>query len=616
MKMIVEQVCPGDAMSSPRRRFTLVTAALALLLVAGMSSGGCSRGRSASRAEPVAASAEPRADLILTNARVYTLAWGEPASDGTPAAGAPHGPAGWTPDAQAVAIRGSRIVFVGSNEAAAAWRGPSSRVIDLHGATLLPGLVDSHVHILELGRKLERVNLVGVASEAEAVERVVARAQVTPKGEWILGYGWDEGAWASRYPTLTLLSERVPDHPVYLRGLHGYAVWGNRLAFERAAITAATRAPAGGEIRKDAAGNPSGVLLNAAVGLLEAAIPRPTTAQIEALVQKGLEAMAEAGYVAVHEAGADSELMAAFEHLAAAGRLPVRVYAMLSGRDHPLLERWREKGRETPAEQRMLTTLGIKVFFDGALGSRGARLIAPYTDRPRERGVATPEATFDPKLVASLMKAGFQVDIHAIGDAANREALDFVDAVSRDAPSTRTGRHRIEHAQVLDAGDVPRFANSGVIASMQPSHAVEDMAWAEDRLGADRAKLAYAWRTLRRSGAHLVFSSDLPGTDFHAFYGLHSAIARQDRTGKPAGGWHPEQRMTPEEALRGFTTWAAYAAFVEGQTGALAVGRWADLTAMDIDPLNTGEREPARLLAGKIVMTIVAGRIVKASSEL
>jgi predicted amidohydrolase YtcJ len=586
-----------------------------IALVACWLSGACSGHRASPRAEPVRAAASARADLILTNARVYTFAWGEPAIDGTPAANAPHGAAGWTPDAQAVAIRGGRIVFVGSNEAAAEWRGPDSRILDLRGATLMPGLVDSHVHILELGRMLERVNLVGVTSEADAVERVAARAAVTPRGEWILGYGWDDGAWANRYPTLKLLSERVPDHPVYLRGLHGYAVWGNRLAFERAKITSATSAPAGGEIKKDASGAPSGVLVNAAVKLLESAMPPPAPAQIEALVLKGLDAMARAGYVAVQEAGADSELMAAFEHLAASRRLPVRVYAMLSGRDHPLLERWLPKGRETPDELPGLTTLGVKVFFDGALGSRGARLIAPYADRPQERGVPTPEASFDPKLVAAMMKAGFQVDIHAIGDAANREALDFMEAVMKDAASARTGRHRIEHAQVLDALDVPRFARSGVIASMNPPHAVEDMAWAEDRLGADRVKLAYAWRTLRRSGAHLVFSSDLPGTSYDIFYGLHSAITRQDRNGKPDGGWHVEQRMTPEEALRGYTTWAAYAAFAEEQTGVLAAGRWADLTAMDIDPLNVGEREPARLLAAKITMTMVAGRIVKSSLE-
>jgi predicted amidohydrolase YtcJ len=601
--------------SVARHRLPISTSRLAAvptiaLLVVSLLSGACSGQRAAPLADSTR-STGPHADLILTNARVYTFAWGEPAADGTPAAGAPHGPAGWTPDAQAVAIRDGRIVFVGTSDAAAKWRGPGSRVVDLRGATLLPGLVDSHVHVVELGRMLERVNLVGAASEAEAVERVAARAAVTPKGEWILGYGWDDGAWANQYPTVKLLSERVPDHPVYLRGLHGYAVWGNQLAFERAQITPATRAPAGGEIKKDASGRPSGVLTNAAVGLLEAAIPRPSAAQVEALVLGALQAMADAGYVAVQEAGADSELMAAFERLAATGRLPVRVYVMLSGRDRRLLERWLEKGPETPDARRMLTTLGVKVFFDGALGSRGARLLAPYADRPRERGVPTPEAAFDPELAAAMMKAGFQADIHAIGDAANREALDFVDAVAKDAASARNGRHRIEHAQVLDARELPRFARSGVIASMQPSHAVEDMVWAKDRLGADRVNLAYAWRTLRRAGARLVFSSDLPGTDYNIFYSLHSAITRQDRAGKPEGGWHPEQRMTPEEALRGHTTWAAYATFVEEQTGVLAAGRWADLTAINIDPLNVGEKEPARLLAGKVTMTIVAGRIVK-----
>jgi hypothetical protein len=552
-----------------------------------------------------------RADLLLINGNVYTLAWAEPSADGSPAANAPRGAAGWRGDAQAVAVRGSRIVFVGSNDHAGAWRGEGTRVVDLHGATVLPGLIDAHVHILELGRMLERVNLVGAATEAEAVEKVAARAAQVPKGTWILGYGWDDGAWANRYPTLQLLSKRVPDHPVYLRGLHGYAVWGNRLAFERAGITTATLAPSGGEIRKGPGGAPTGILLNAAVGLLEAAIPAPTQAQVEALALKGLQAMVEAGYVAVHEAGADHLLMSAFEHLAAEGRLPVRVYAMLSGRDHDLVRAWLPKGPDTPTERHRLTTLGVKVFFDGALGSRGARLIEPYRDRPGERGVKTPEAGFDPALTADMMKAGFQVAIHAIGDAANREALDYIDRVAREAPSARNGRHRIEHAQVLDARDLDRFRKAGVIASVNPPHAVEDMGWAQDRLGADRVRLAYAWRAIRRTGARMVFSSDLPGTDYDIFYGLHSAITRQDRDGRPEGGWHPSERMTPEEAVRAYTTWAAYAAFVERETGVLAPGRWADLTVMDVDPLNVGEKDPSRLLDGKIRMTIVGGRVVK-----
>ncbi len=559
--------------------------------------------------------ARPPADLVLLNANVYTFAWDDPSPDGTPAANAPHSQAGWKADAQAIAVGGDRIVLAGSNDQVSALRGSATKVVDLHGVTIIPGLIDAHVHIVELGRMLERVNLVGIATEAEAVEKVAARAATLPKGEWILGYGWDEGAWANHYPTLKLLSEKVPDHPVYLRGLHGYAVWGNRLALERAKITAATPNPKGGEIRRDAGGKPTGILVNEAVKLLESAIPPPTPDQLDALVLRGLQAMAAAGYVAVEEAGADSAVMDSFERLAAAGRLPIRVVSMLSGRDHALLRKWLAKGPDGPSA-RMLRTVAVKVFFDGALGSRGARLLGDYSDRPKHRGVAGPEAGFDAALTSDLMRAGFQVAIHAIGDSANREAFDYIDSIAARSPAVRNSRHRIEHAQVLDVADVPRFVRSNVIASMNPPHAVEDMGWAQDRLGPDRVKLAYAWRSIRKAGARLVFSSDLPGTNYDIFYGMHSAIARQDRNGKPDGGWHPEQRMTAEESLRGYTTWAAWSMFTERETGVIQAGRFADLTILDIDPLQVGEKDPARLLSGRIRMTIVGGRIVHDASTM
>ncbi len=566
----------------------------------------------------------PAADLLLVNGNIYTLTWPDPSpDDGRPAASAPHGPDGWKGDAQALAIRDGLVVFVGNSQDAERYRASTTQVIDLRGSTVVPGLVDAHVHILELGRKLDRVDLVGVQTEAEAVEKVAAWAAKTPPGSWVVGYGWDDGAWANKYPDMKLLSTKVPDHPVYLRGLHGYAVWGNRLAFEKAGITAATRSPAGGEIRKDRAGRPTGILLNSAVGLLGRAVPAETPDQLKQKAEAALQAMARAGYVAVHEAGADAALMNAFESLAAEHRLPVRMYAMLSGRDHDLLRRWIGRGPDRSTD-RLLTTRSVKVFFDGALGSRGARLLADYSDAPGQRGVAGPEAGFDPKLVTEAVTAGFQLSIHAIGDAANREALDYIESVERtlrpsSGQAARPGsgqvtggeaRHRIEHAQVLDARDIPRFASLKVIVSMEPPHAVEDMGWAEQRLGADRVQRAYAWRTLRRNGARLVFNSDLPGTDHDIFYGLHSAITRRDKSLQPAGGWHAEQCMTPEEALRGYTTWAAYTAFLEKETGVLAPGRWADVTVMNIDPLATGERDPDRLLGGRIEMTIVAGRIV------
>jgi predicted amidohydrolase YtcJ len=548
-------------------------------------------------------------DLLLVNGRVYTLTWPEPALDGTPDVRAPHSRGGgWHPDASAVGLRGGRVVFVGQVADAEHWRPAAHAVIDLAGASVVPGLIDSHTHVAELGASLERVNLVGVQTEAEAIARVVERARTVPAGEWIVGWGWDEGAWANRYPDMTALSTGVPDHPVVLRGLHGYAVWGNRLAFERAGITASTPAPTGGDIRKDRDGRPTGILVNTAGTLLARAIPPPTADQLDTRIRHGLEAMAAAGYTEVHEAGAGADEMSSFERLDAAGRLPVRVYAMLDARDSDFIRTWLARGPDR-GHDRMLTTRAVKAFYDGALGSRGARLLDDYSDRPGERGVSGTNYGFDETLVAATMRRGFQVCVHAIGDAANRATLDFFESVFAEWPEAKAGRHRIEHAQVLAPDDIGRFPALDIIASMEPPHAVEDRSWAEARLGPIRIKGAYAWRSLRRDGARLVFNSDLPGTDYDIFYGLHSAITRQGRDGQPVGGWYPVQRMTAEEALRGYTIWGAYAGFEEEVGGTIAPGRRADLTIMDLDPLVVGSSSPQDLLHGRIVMTIVNGRV-------
>ena len=452
------------------------------------------------------------ADTLLINGRIYTFAWDEPAPDGTPAASAPHTAEGWRPDAEAVAVRGGRIVFVGTSKDAEAYRGPSTRVVDLAGATAIPGLVDSHAHIFELGQMETYLDLTGVATEAEAVDRVVAFAAKVPTGEWIVGRGWDEGAWASRYPTMALLSERVPDHPVVLASLHGFGVWGNRLAFEKAKITRATAAPTGGVILKDAKGEPTGTLLNRATTLLQAAIPPPTPEQAKAWVLAGLTRMARDGYVAIHEAGADARMMQAVESLRAGGQLPTRVYAMLSAREPDLCRAWLTKGPLVDPEG-MLTVRSVKAYYDGSLGSRGARLIEDYADQKGHRGVSGGSYGFDQAIVAEMMKAGFQVGIHAIGDAGNRETLDFIEAVEREKADVRNNRNRIEHAQVVHPDDFARFASHQVIASMEPPHAVEDKAWAEDRLGAERVKGAYAWRTFRQSrrAPHLQLRPDRLG---------------------------------------------------------------------------------------------------------
>jgi len=549
------------------------------------------------------------ADTLLVNGRVYTFAWDDPAADGTPATGAPYASDGWRPDAEAVAVRDGRVVFVGTSRDAEAYRGPATRVIDLAGATALPGLVDSHTHIFELGQMETYLDLTGVATEAEAVNRVVAFAAGVPKGEWIVGRGWDEGAWASRYPTMALLSERVPDHPVVLASLHGFAVWGNRMAFEKAGITRATPAPTGGIILKDARGEPTGTLLNRATPLLQGAIPSPSPEQAKAWVLAGLRRMARDGYVAIHEAGADARMMQALEALHAEGQLPVRVYAMLSAREPDLCRAWLSRGPLLdPAG--MLTVRSVKAYYDGSLGSRGARLLEDYADQKGHRGVSGGSYGFDRGIVTEMMKAGFQVGIHAIGDAGNRETLDFIQAVEREAPGIRANRNRIEHAQVVHPDDFARFGSLGLIASMEPPHAVEDKPWAEERLGPERVKGAYAWRTFRREGVKLIFNSDLTGSDHNIFYGLHSAITRRDKSLQPEGGWYPEQRMTPEEAVRGYSTWAAFASFTETDTGVLAPGRWADITVMDLDPLVVGATRPDDLLKGTITLTMVGGHVV------
>ncbi len=557
----------------------------------------------------------PSADLLLTNARVYTMNWSEAAPDGSITSEAPRTENGWQPDAEAVAVRGSEIVFVGSDEEAHEWRGDGTRVIDLQGATLLPGLVDSHTHIFELGQRIARVDIVDVATEEDAVAMIVERARDVPEGDWIIGYGWDEGAWADRYPDKALLSDAVPNHPVLMRGLHGFADWVNQRALDDTGVTAETPVPVGGEMRLAEDGTPSGLFINRAVEIVRSRMPEPTDEELRSLALLGLERMAADGYVAVHDAGLGRHEMAVLEQMEAAGDLPIRVYAMLSLRDEELIREWIARGPDEDTDS-MLVTRSVKAYYDGALGSRGARLLYDYSDMPGHRGISGDGYGFDESLMADAMSAGFQIAIHAIGDAGNREALDILERIMAENPSTSGLRHRIEHAQVLHPDDIPRLAELGIIASMEPPHAMEDKAWAEDRLGPERILGAYAWRSLREAGTHLTFNSDNPGSDHDIFYGLHSAIARQDRNLQPEGGWYAHEAVNAEEAVRGYTSWSAYASFSDDETGVIAPGRWADLTVIDVDPFVLADDSPADLLNGRIVMTIVAGELVHDATDM
>ena len=563
---------------------------------------GCSQ-------DPSGSSESDAGDLILVNARVYTLDWDDPAADGGIMPGAPHDESGWHPDANAVVTKGGEIVFVGNTRDAMEYQGEESRVIDLAGATVIPGLVDSHTHVFGLGAQLNQVNLVDVATEEDAVALIVERAESVPAGEWIVGRGWDEGAWANRYPDKELLTQAVPDHPVFMGSLHGFAGWGNQMALDAAGITGDTEVPVGGEMRLGDDGKPNGLFLNRGVQLLRSAIPESSDETLTNQFLIGLKQMAEDGYVTVHDAGLNTRAMHILEKLEAEDRLPIRVYAMLSLRDEDLVRKWLEKGPDTDTDS-MLVTRTVKAYYDGALGSRVAKLLYDYADQPGHRGISGEGYGFNEELNAAAMKAGFQIAIHAIGDAGNREALDILEGVFKDDPSTAKNRHRIEHAQVLHPDDLPRLGQLGVIASMEPPHAMEDKTWAEERLGPERILGAYAWRSLRETNANLTFNSDNPGSDHNIFYGLHSAITRQDKNLEPEGGWYMHEAMVADEAIRGYTNWSAYASFREDETGVIEKGRWADLTVMDVDPFVLADESPEDILSGRILMTIVNGEIV------
>ena len=478
------------------------------------------------------------ADLLLFNGHFITMSPRQPAAD-------------------AIAIEQDRIAWVGSNEEARRFFGQGIRSIDLHGATVLPGVIDAHTHLFELGKSLLRLNLKDVGSEQEAVERVRQRAASTPPNEWILGWGWDEGKWAAAYPDNRALSDASPNNPVLLTGLHSYASWVNKKALQLAGISKETKDPENGKILRDAkTGEPTGILLNRAQELVERHVPPMSLGQMKKAIELAARECVRNGLTSVHEAKVSPEMVQAFRELSHEGRLPLRIYVMLDAADPALVKEWLARGPEIDPHHK-LTIRAFKLFADGALGSRGAALLEPYSDTPATRGViTTPQAEIHSLAHSSLQK-GFQVCTHAIGDAANRMTLDAYEQALREVPLARHSRLRIEHAQVLAPEDIPRFAKLGVIPSMQPTHCTSDMGWAEKRLGPQRIKGAYAWRSLLQTGVHLPLSSDFPGETLNPFYVIYAAVTRQDPQGNPPGGWYPEQRLTLDEALRGYTAEAA-----------------------------------------------------------
>ncbi len=515
---------------------------------------------------------------------------------------------------EAIAIRGDRIVAVGTRDDIAHWIGPETRVIEAEGRFVMPGFVESHAHLLGIGRARRTLDLVGTTSVDEVLDKVAARVKTARPGEWILGRGWDQNDWPVKtFPTAAQLEAVSDGHPVLLTRIDGHAAWTNRTALRRAEVDRRTVDPGGGELIRDPEGQPTGVLIDGAIGLVSRLVPADTDEERERDLRAAVEECLRLGITSFHDAGVSQRDLELYERAIVDGWLPIRVYAMLSGSDERLLERYFELGPILGRGAGHLTVRSIKLYADGALGSRGAALLEPYSDRAGHLGLNT----LSPERLAAVcdlaLERGFQVAVHAIGDAGNRMVLDGFEAAFARHPSVRDPRFRIEHAQILDGADIPRFAELGVIASMQAVHATSDMPWVPDRLGAARSKEgAYVWKSLLESGAVVCNGTDAPVERLSPFECLYATVTRQDADGQPAGGWYPEQRLSRAQALASFTSAGATAGFQEEQLGRLSAGRLADLIVVDRDLLTVS---PMELREAAVVTTIVGGRVRHESSQ-
>ena len=528
------------------------------------------------------------ATLIIRNGSIYT-------ADPT------------KPTVHAVAIRDERIVGVGSDVEVALLKGTATEVLDLQGATMVPGLQDAHGHVLGLGTTLTTLDLRGTPSAARIAELVAEWAKTVPRGQWIRGFGWDQNDWPEKaWPTHDLLDRAAPEHPVLLDRIDGHASWANRRALDTAGIDEKTADPPGGRLIRDAGNMPTGVLVDTAQALVESRVAAPDAAQIETQILAADQAMASVGLTMVHDAGVPSATIAIYQRLAAAGRLRTRLYVMIDSSPATTSE-WFSRGPIIDPDHR-LTVRAVKMYADGALGSRGAALLEPYEDEPGNRGLLVTPPERLAAIARDAVRAGFQPATHAIGDAANRRVLDIYEAIEKDLPAARGLRPRIEHAQILDALDIPRFASLGVIASMQPTHCTSDMPWAPARLGAARvAEGAYVWQKLLHAGARLAAGSDFPVERPDPLLGFYAAVTRQTPSGQPPGGWSPDERLNRDEALRAFTRDAAYAAHAERDLGSIETGKLADFVVLSRDIMRA---PPADILRTTVLRTIVAGRTV------
>jgi predicted amidohydrolase YtcJ len=470
----------------------------------------------------------------------------------------------------------------------------------------MPGFTDAHAHMDGLGRLLESVILVGAPSPREVARLVQSRVRDAAPGSWILGRGWDQNLWETKeFPTASVLDEVSPANPVVLIRIDGHVIWVNSRAMALAGVNAATADPPGGKIFRTPGGEPSGIFSDKARDLVEDHVPPPAAEDVERQLLRAAGECARNGLTEVHHMGIDSLQIAVYRRLAAEHRLPIRIYAAISA-PGGAWDAWKQGPPIVGAGGGMLTIRSMKLYMDGALGSRGAALVEAYSDDPGNRGLTIMS---DSDLVSCIREAlahGYQPCVHAIGDRANHIVLNAYEKVLSEFPPGDY-RPRIEHAQVLLPEDIPRFKKLGVLPSMQPIHATSDMYWAESRLGPERIRGAYAWRSLLETGSIIPGGSDFPNDGLSPLWGFYAAFTRSDRDGYPQEGWHREERMTREEAARCFTQWAAYSAFEEDARGSIETGKDADLTILSKDIMKV---LPQEVLSTDVEMTVVGGTIV------
>ncbi|MBL6445198.1 amidohydrolase [Fulvivirga sp. 29W222] len=549
------------------------------------------------------------ADIIIEGGTIYTMDANQP-------------------QVEAVAVKEDKIIFAGRLKMAEKYKGDSTQVVDLHGKTMTPGLIEGHGHFMGLGYNELNLNLIDVKSYDELVERVKEAVAKAQPGQWITGRGWHQSKWTPApepsvkgFQTHHKLSKISPDNPVFLRHASGHAGFANVKAMEIAGVLQMSNESMkandveGGEIIRDELGNPTGIFNETAMRLIAQHIPQTTPEKDRQALEMAIKACHAQGITSFHDAGVGKEHISLFKAAKEKGTLGVRLYVMLTGWDRALLDEWYKKGPEIDTVDHLLTIRSVKLNCDGALGSRGAWLLEEYTDRPGHFGHETLPMEFVYETAQKALKSGFQVCSHAIGDRANKEILDrYEKAFKENSEAAVNHRFRIEHAQHLHSDDIPRFAALGVIPAMQAIHMSSDRPWAIDRLGEKRIKEgAYVWQELLKSGSRIINGTDVPVEPINPIACFYASVSRKTLEGSPEGGYEPEQKMTREQALRSYTLDAAYGAFEESIKGSIEEGKLADFTILSQDIMSVPEED---LLKTTVEMTIVGGNIVYSKVDL